>query len=267
VLWTTTIQENLLKAIGILLLALVILFLFTPCDVADYTIVGPEFWGITNTNMMVKTAYDYNNKSDILRFPKQLDNWRGYDFSYPERIYEALEGDVLLSRMYWNGSEVIWIDILHSKTAKSFHNPRICYGSQFNITNEKIVDFNVVGNRSYIALSKMYGNSLELINKRNSSDKQVVFYWYMYKIFGKEQGTTMIRLSASVNNSTEETFELMKSFVEKQLFSEMYEKGMMETKIIGETLIAKYGALGIVVILVLLFIPIGLVFNDRFKRL
>lgn len=267
VLRTATVQENLLKASGILLLALVIIFLLAPSDIAEYTIVDTAYWGRTNASLLVKTAYDYNNQSDILRFPKQLGSWKGHDFRYPESIYESLQADVLLSRAYWNGGDMLWMDIINSKIAKSFHNPKVCYGSQFNITNESVVEYNVAGNRRYLALSKMYSNGLELQGKRNPNDKQVVFYWYMYKIFGREHGCTMIRLSAPVKNSTEETFNVMKGFVEEQLFSEMYEKGMQETKTVAEDMIAKQGALGGFAIVLLLFVPFGLIFSERLKKL
>jgi hypothetical protein len=110
----------------------------------------------------------------------------------------------------------------------------------------------------------MYINALELHNKKNPNDTQVVMYWYMFKPFG-EHGTTMIRLSAPVRNSTEETFAYMQGFVEQQLFSEMYEKGMKETKTVAEAWIAGYGVLGVFGIIVLFSIPVALIFSGKLQ--
>ena len=65
---TAAIQKNLLILIGILFLSYVIIFLFSPKDIADYTVADTEYWRETGNRLMLKTSFEYNNKEDIKAF-------------------------------------------------------------------------------------------------------------------------------------------------------------------------------------------------------
>ena len=252
-------------AVGLIALAFVLIALLAPQDIADYTAIDTSHWRETNNRLLLKTSYEYNNITEIEDFPESLGSWNGYDFSYPERVYEKLEADVLLSRAYTKDRTLIWMDIINSKSGKSFHDPKVCYGGKWNIVNESVEELHVTGNKSYLTFSRMHVNKLELVNKENPEGKQVVLYWFMFKRFNDEQGVTMIRLSAPVRTDTNETFDIMKEFVEQELFDAMYE-GEVSEKTVGGDLIDRYGGLGIILIVLLIGAPITLILFDPLTR-
>ncbi|MDY6865778.1 MAG: exosortase-associated EpsI family protein [Halobacteriota archaeon] len=259
-------RRYLLMAVGLIALAYVMIALLAPQDIADYTAIDTSYWRETDHRLLLKTSYEYNNISEIEGFPESLGNWKGYDFSYSERVYEVLEADILLSRAYTKDRTLIWMDIINSKSGKSFHDPTICYGGKFNILNESVEEMHVTGNKSYLTFSRMHVNKLELENKENPGGKQVVLYWFMFKRFNDEHGVTMIRLSAPVRTDVNETYDFMKTFVEEELFSAMYESEVTE-KTVAEGLIDRHGRLGILLIFILTGLPVILIFFGQFERL
>lgn len=252
--------------IGIIVLSFVSMALLAPQGIADYTAIDTSYWRETENRLLVKTSYEYNDIAKISNFPDSLGSWKGYDFSYSERVYEKLEADILLSRAYTQDRTLIWMDIINSRSGKSFHDPKVCYSGRWNIVNESIEELHVTGNKSYLTFSKMCVNKLELENKENPSERQVVIYWYMFERFNDEQGVTMIRLSAPVRSDINETLGFLKSFVEDELFDAMYESEITE-KTVAEGLIERHGGLGMILILVLTGVPVILIFFGQFERL
>jgi hypothetical protein len=236
------IQKNVLTLFGIILLAGVLIYLLAPSGIADYTVVGTSYWHETKDRLLLKTAYNYNNIEEIKNFPTSLGDWRGYDFRYSASVYEMLNASIILSRSYSSQGDLIWMDIINSKKGESFHDPKICYGGSWNIVNE-----------------------LDIENKKNLNERQVVLYWFMFKRFSDE-GVTMIRLSAPVRDNPEATFAVMKGFLEDELFATMYESEAEEVTV-SERLIEERGIFGIIAILILLLVPICLIFSEQLKRI
>ncbi|MDY6959196.1 MAG: exosortase-associated EpsI family protein [Halobacteriota archaeon] len=253
-------------AIGLIALAYVLIALLAPQDITDYTAIDTSYWRETDNRLLLKTSYEYNNISEIEGFPESLGKWKGYDFSYSERVYETLEADILLSRAYTKDRTLIWMDIINSKSGKSFHDPKVCYGGKWNILNETVEELHVTGNKSYLTYSRMHVNKLELENKENPDDKQVVLYWFMFKRFNDEHGVTMIRLSSPVRANVNESYDLMKTFVEEELFSAMYESEISE-KTVARSLIDRYGSPAIILIVLLIGAPVTLILLDPLSRL
>jgi hypothetical protein len=255
----------LLKALGIILLALVVIFLLAPYDIADYTLVDVKSGQRTEYGVLVKTSYQFNNKSDIERFPRHLEDWNGYDFVYPQYIYEAIDADIMLSRVYRNGDEEVWMDIINSKVIKSFHDPRICFGRTWDILNDTVEEINLVGNKSYIPFGKMFVNKLEMRHKKDANISLAMMYWFMFKPSFQERSITMIRLTSPVKGSFDQTFALMKSFLERELFDAMYQGKAEEARTIAENLIGVYGYAGYFVLLFFIAVPVSLIFWDKLK--
>jgi len=251
------IQKNLLTLFGILLLAGVLIYLLAPAGITDYTVIGTSYWHETKNRLLIKTAYDYNSLEEINRFPTKLGDWRGYDFRYPDSVYEMLNASVILSRSYSSHGDLIWMDIINSHKGESFHDPKICYGGKWNIDDETLETFNVVGNQTHLTFHEMHTNRLDISNKKNPDTKQVVLYWFMFKRFSDE-GVTMIRLSAPVRNTPEETFEMMKGFLENELFAAMYEEEVEEVTV-AENIIDKHGTTGVAIVATLILVPICLI--------
>lgn len=251
-----TIQKNVLILVGVLILSYVIIFLFTPKDVIDYTVADTEYWRKTENRLLLKTTYDYNDKDDIASFPKNIGEWRGTDYKYPDYTYAKLNADILMSRRYTkNNKNIIWMDIINSKTGESFHKQKICVtGQGWNITNESIAEFNIANSSD--PFIKLYANKLD-ISKGNKS--QIMLYWFMFKKFGYDNSVSMIRLSAPVRTNNITTFNLMKDFVENQLFDTMYKNIEKEEVSMAEYIISKYGNNGLFAIITMLLIPFGII--------
>ncbi len=206
---------------------------------------------------MTKTAYEYNNKEDIQAFPKTIGEWKGFDFKYKDRVYEVLNADILLSRGYQNkNGDLIYLDIINSKTGESFHKQKICVeGAGWTVNKEDIAEFKIAEPPN--PFTKLYANRLD-INKGNID--QVMIYWFMFKKFGSKDAVTMIRISApaNYNENTDTTFDRVKSFVEGQLFDAMYQQSGIETITNAESIYKENGNKGLFAMIMAIIIPISI---------
>ncbi|MEA1866305.1 MAG: exosortase-associated EpsI family protein [Euryarchaeota archaeon] len=250
--------------LGVISLAAVLTFLLAPAGIADYTVVGTSYWHETRDRLLLKTAYEYNNIEEIKNFPAELGDWRGYDFRYPKEVYETLNASIMLSRSYSRDGDLLWMDIINSNKGESFHDPKICYGGSWDIVNESVETFHVTGNQTHLTFSEMRTNRLDIARKDNPDTRQVVLYWFMFKRFSDE-GVTMIRLSAPVKDDYEATFAMVKGFLEDELFAEMYE-GEVKEITVAERMIETRGALGVLLIVILILLPVCLIFSGLLKR-
>lgn len=261
--WTIQIQKNILILIGIISLSYVLIFLLSPKDITDYTIADTEYWRETKNRLMLKTAYDYNKES-IASFPKNLSDWKGFNFKYKDKVYEVLNADILLSRAYTKDRKnIIWIDIINSKTGESFHKQRICAeGGGWTIDSESIAEFKIADAPN--PFTKFYANRLDV---SKDDKKQIIIYWFMFKKFGAKDAVTMIRITSSVdNNDVEKTFSLIKEFVEGQLFNAMYEKAGEETITTAESILKGYGNKGLLAMIMAILIPLGITITGVMKK-
>jgi hypothetical protein len=243
--------------IGLIALSYILIFLLSPKDITDYTISDTEYWRETGNRLLLKTAYDYNNITEIQKFPQELGDWSGFEFKYPESVYQTLNADILISRSYskLNGTPV-WIDFINSKAGESFHKQNICVtGAGWNIDNESVAEFKIADSPNPFV--KLYANRLD-ISKGNR--KQVMIYWFMFKKFGENDAVTMIRISSPVyDNKTADTFDLIKNFVEGQLFDAMYKRGEADNITTAEYILREFGNKGMAMMALILFIPVGIV--------
>lgn len=255
-----TNQKNVLVMIGFLILSYVTIFLLSPRDMTDYTIADTEYWRETGNRILLKTAYNYNDRYSVESFPETMGEWKGSDYRYPEYVYKKLNADMLMSKKYVKDNRsIVWMDIINSKTGESFHKQKICVeGAGWSVENESVAEFGI-----FNSLSKLHANRLDISKK---GKKQVMVYWFMFKKFGDQDAVTMIRLSSPVyNNNTERTYDSMKDFVEKQLFNEMYENKKEEVATV-QYLIGKYGNNGKIGIILSVLIPSGVIFIGIKKR-
>ncbi len=252
---TAANQKNLLILIGILSLSYVIIFLLAPKDIADITVADTAYWRETENRLLLKTAYEYNKEEDIQGFPVNLGDWKSFDFKYSDFVYEMLKADILMSRGYTSGGNLVWMDIINSKAGESFHRQDICVkGAGWNIDNESIAEFRIADPPN--PFTRLYANRLDISKK---DQKQVMVYWFMFKRFGRNDSVTMIRLSSPVIHNETATFNSIKDFVESELFDAMYQRAKPENITMAEYIIRKYGKTGMAAITLGVVAPIGLV--------
>lgn len=253
---TAEIQKNLLILIGILSFSYILIFLLAPKDIADYTVADTSYLSETKNRLLIKTAYDYNDKEDIQSFPVNLGNWKGSNFRYSDSVYLMLKADILMSRGYTASEDLIWMDIINSKVGESFHNQKICVrGSGWIVDNESIAEFRISDPPN--PFTKLYANRLDISKK---DKKQVMVYWFMFKRFGHNDAVTMVRLTSPVIDNETATFDSIKGFVENELFEAMYENAKSENITSAEYIIRKYGKTGFIAIVLVMLAPICLVF-------
>ncbi|MFP3946637.1 MAG: exosortase-associated EpsI family protein [Archaeoglobaceae archaeon] len=237
------VRSTFLMMLGIILFSGALLVVLAPETIADYTVIDTAFHR-TDHRLIGKTAYNFNNISQIKEFPREIGGWTGMDYRYSQNVYEALEADILFSRAYSKGN-IIWMDIINSESRKSFHDPKVCYGGQWNIVNESVVEIPM--NSSQAIFDQIYVNKLDLERKDGNEDL-VVLYWF---IFRGGESVTMVRLS-SPSEDYSATYDYMEDFV-KDVMNLMYEK-VREPRTVGEVWIKQYGIGGYAGI-VLLFLP------------
>lgn len=240
----------------------ILIFLLSPKDITDYTIADTEYWRETKNRLLLKTAYEYNSKEDLEKFPKNLSDWRGFDYKFPESTYKALKADIIFSRVYANKDSIVWVDIINSKIGESFHKQQICLeGAGYNIDRESIAEFDVAEGSNPFA--KLYTNRLDYSKK---GQRQVMVYWFMFKKFGAKDAVSMIRISSPVANNEEETFNTIKTFVEKELFKEMYKKGDAEIITNAENIYQENGNKGLFAMIMALLLPLGITIIGVMKK-
>ncbi len=237
------IRSTFLIMLGIILLSGALLIVLAPETIAQYTVIDTAFHR-TDHRLIGKTAYNFNNISQIKEFPHEIGGWSGIDYRYSQNVYDTLKADIILSRAYSKGN-IIWMDIINSESRKSFHDPKVCYGGQWNIVNESVVKIPM--NSSQAIFDQIYVNRLDL-EKKEGNNKLMVLYWF---IFRGGESVTMVRLSSPTGNYST-TYDYMDDFV-KNVMNLMYEK-VREPRMVGEVWVENYGLGGYAGIL-LLFLP------------
>ncbi len=234
-----------------------LVFFLSSKDITDYTMVDTEYWRETPHRLLTKTAYEYNDIESIKSFPKTLGEWKGFDYKYKDVVYKLLNANMLLSRGYQNKmGDLIYVDIINSKTGESFHKQSVCVkGAGWTIDNDVTAEFKIADPPN--PFTKLYANRLDI---SKGDQKQIVIYWFMFKKFGDGDAVTMIRVSvpSNYNENNDETFDRTKTFVESQLFDAMYEKSGTESITTWEYIIEKYGNKGLFAMIMMLLIPIGI---------
>ncbi|MBO8183022.1 MAG: exosortase-associated EpsI family protein [Archaeoglobus sp.] len=228
------IKATFLILLGLLLLSSAFIVVLAPESLADYTVIDTAFHK-TDHRLIGRTAYNFNNATEIAKFPKRIEGWKGIDFRYPKRVYEALEADIILSRAYSKNSNLVWMDIINSDKRKSFHNPKVCYGNRWNIVNETVEEI-PMERSSAVIFDKIYVNRLDLEGKKDPEKKLVVLYWFIFK---GGQGVTMIRLTSPVKKDYDSTYSVMEEFT-KDVMSLMYTE-IKRQRSMGEVWVEEYG--------------------------
>lgn len=247
------VRSTFIIMLGIILFSGALLVVLAPETIAEYTVIDTAFHR-TDHRLIGKTAYNFNNITQIREFPREIGGWSGMDYRYSQNVYETLEADIILSRAYSKGN-VIWMDIINSESRKSFHDPKVCYGGQWNIVNESVETIPM--NSPQAIFDQIYVNRLDL-EEKEGNDKLVVLYWF---VFRGGESVTMVRLSSPSGNYSA-TYDYMEDFV-KDLMTQMYEK-VREPQTVGEVWINQYGISGYAGIL-LLFLPSALLIGWGIK--
>lgn len=171
---------------------------------------------------MVRTDKDM---LDINLFPETVGEWQGKDLPVKEKEYELLETRNLIQRDYFNpkNNKTINLFIIYSETNRSvFHPPEVCLmGSGVAIVDKK-------NEKIKIGKDEIFVNKLDL---EKNSNRIISLYCYsagnfytsnfylqqarfaLNQIFGRHRGGATIRVTMRVEDSRENTLNMLNLFM------------------------------------------------------
>jgi hypothetical protein len=226
---------NYAKIIGLLMLAFVVILLFsTPSMILAkrVTMIGTELSYATGDELPVRTKLDLGNNTHMQAFPKQIGEWTAYDYNTTWLI-QQLGADVVLLRAYSHPQlyQPIFFLIMQSNNRTSFHPPIVCYPALGYTIEEEGKETVTVHNASWVEdpwLSKadMKRNDAilpvkKLVVAKNSADtgrvteRRVVLYFYVKEPPLSSDTITMVRVEAlaPTDGSYEGILKVSKEFM------------------------------------------------------
>ncbi|RZB31400.1 MAG: hypothetical protein AEth_00730 [Candidatus Argoarchaeum ethanivorans] len=207
--------EEYSKIIGLLVLAFVIIFLFsTPSTILakSITTIGTELSHATEDEMNVRTKMDFGSNEHMRTFPKQIGDWNGSDYN-TTRAAESLGADVILMRAYSHPKlyQPVFFLIVQSNNRSSFHPPIVCYPALGYTIEEEGKERVPVQNVSWVeeplfrsgkekVESNITTSAKKLIvvkeSNGNVTERRVVLYYYVKDHPLASNTVTMVRVSA-----------------------------------------------------------------------
>jgi len=227
--------EDYAKIIGLLMLAFVIILLFsTPSMILAkrVTMIGTELAYATGDELPVRTKLDLGNNEHMQAFPKQIGEWTGFDYN-ATGVAESLHADVLLMRVYSHPKlyQPVSFLIMQSNNRSSFHPPIVCYPALGYTIEEEGKETVTVHNVSWVEdpwLSKadMRRNEATLPLKKlvvvkeaadtgKVTERRVVLYFYVKEPPLSSDTITMVRVEAlaPTDGSYEGILKVSKEFM------------------------------------------------------
>ena len=227
--------EDYAKIIGLLMLAFVIILLFsTPSMILakKVTMIGTELSYATGDELPVRTKLDLGNNAHMQAFSNRIGEWTGYDYN-TTGLAESLHADVLLMRAYSHPTfhQPVFFLIMQSNNRTSFHPPIVCYPALGYTIEEEGKETVTVHNVSWVEdpwLSKadVRRNDAilpvkKLVVVKNSADtgkvteRRVVLYFYVKEPPLSSDTITMVRVEAlaPTDSSYEGILNISKEFM------------------------------------------------------
>ncbi len=177
---------------------------------AGYTFVTDiDRWRKTRRERVVRARYDLSLGPQLHDIPLQLDEWTGEDAPQTNvEVQMLLEPEEYVYRRYRReDGKIIWLSIIGSRQAKSFHPPQICYdaaGWRTQVASEEIP----------LQKGAMYAMK---VGAEKDAWTHIVLYFFLYPDYLREQskGVTLFKVTAPLGESEEETLAIEKNFIRK----------------------------------------------------
>ncbi len=178
---------------------------------AGYTFVTDiDRWRKTRRERVVRARYDFSLGPQLHDVPLQIGQWTGENMPQDNiEVQILLEPEEYVYRRYRRADgKIIWLSIIGSRQAKSFHPPQICYnaaGWRTDVASEEI------------PLQKGAVYAMK-VNAEKDAWRHSVLYFFLFSDYLRDQskGVTLFKVTAPLGASEAETLALQKEFV--QLF-------------------------------------------------
>lgn len=195
--------EDYFRIIGLLLLAFVIIFLFsTPSMLLakSITTIGTELSHATGDETPVRAKMDFGSNEHMQAFPEQIGDWKGSDYD-TTGVAESLGADVLLMHAYLHPKlyQPVFFLIMQSTNRSSFHPPIVCYPALGYTIEEEGKEMILVQNISWIE-EPLYGTRKD---KGKGEDKEGIYFNRTITISAKK----LIVIKKSGENGNEKVIE------------------------------------------------------------
>lgn len=174
----------------------------------EHTFVADiDRWRRTQRETTVQANYDFSLNSDLQALPLQVGPWLGADIPQTNvEVQILLEPEQYVYRRYSRpDGKYLWLSVIGSRQAKSFHSPQICYNADgwgTEMASEPIE----------LADGSVY--ALRLLAQKEQW-QHVVLYFFLYPDFARDAngGTVLFKVTAPLDGTLAETVALQKSFV------------------------------------------------------
>ena len=170
-----------------------------------------DFWRRTPRECTVVTPYNFRLGS-LERIPLDVGDWHGVDVPASPDVAEYLEPEQYVVRRYERGEDAggpaLWLSLIGSRQAKSFHPPPLCYTTWHT----------EVGSTA-IPLSGGDLHALTLVVSQGER-RYVMLYFYLWPDAARrfEDGMVMFKVMAEPQGTDEETIALQREFA-RQFFT------------------------------------------------
>jgi hypothetical protein len=251
-------SQEYITIIGLFsLVGVCILLLSAPEDIfSSLMVIDVSKTQKTAYEMLVTTKFDFRKTDELKQLPENISGLESRDLNITGS--EAKMG-ALLKRMYSDENSSILFLLLSSKNMTEFHNLEICYEGAWNITDKEVLDIKTekLGEAGFqnIHVNKFIIQRGEL--------EMVVLHWFMWDggIVRSDRNFMLIQAGTSIDTTREDAEELTKQFT-RDFFMKMY-KPVQRSGSFGQQAIDRFGALGYVLVGLLILVPLIMIFNAR----
>lgn len=166
-------------------------------------------WKRTDRERALRTDYDFRLSSNLGELPLRIGDWQGEDVPQTNlEVFILLEPEQYIFRRYARADgRSLWLSLIGSRKAKSFHPPQICYvadGWQTDVSSEPIA----IGDGELYALKAI---------ATKGQATHVVLYFFIWPDYSRDPaaGTVLFKVTAPLEGSIEETVALEKAFIQE----------------------------------------------------
>ena len=175
---------------------------------AGYTFVTDiDRWRKTQRERVVRARYDFSLGPQLHDIPLQIGEWTGEDMPQDNvEVMILLVPEEYVYRRYRRADgKIIWLSIIGSRQAKSFHPPQICYdaaGWRTEVASEEIP----------LQKGSIYAMK---VGAQKDAWTHSVLYFFLYPDYLRDQskGVVLFKVTAPLSGSESETLALQKGFI------------------------------------------------------
>ena len=162
-------------------------------------------WRKTDRERLLRSPYDFRLGS-LHTVPLNVGTWKGHDVPQTNReVFILLEPDEYVFRRYCNGSDCVWLSLIGSHQAKSFHPPDICYEAD---------GWGVSVGSEPVKLKSGEIRAMKVVAKRGGNI-HVILYFYIWPDPSRDpqKGTVLFKVTASGGKDVGHALEVDKEFI------------------------------------------------------